>query len=231
MSVYLGEIIPIKTVPFKDTLSRDKFLISTAEKLADKMGWCRKEEIEYERYSGLPNFSLGESLEFTLYEDFWLVDPYLDDWMLGHHPNGSFYARNFIFEIVRILDAKEAWHTRDFLSFDGYLCGNDMSLKEWLKIMEEHIGGAIPEFSEEEILSQSYKDCPDLADIYHDSFDDCFEKIRELENKLSPLGYTDFNLPNYNNLIKCKLNGHIIYLDSDLKEVPNPLKSHLNPNN
>lgn len=124
-------------------------------------------------------------LDFTLHNGFWQIESYYHYIQILVHNGGDFWLRCRIFDIVRALGQEEAWHAKEYYTWNGHGCEEPMTtFEEWMERTIDKLGKPIPEFNQEHILACG-GDCPsEYEDVYHDSFKECKETFERLQSGL-----------------------------------------------
>lgn len=167
----------------------------------------KAEIIEYGGDDDLPgeiaySFQIANfDADVQLGRGFWRISQALSFSHLYYRFNGEYAMRLDIFDIASALGADEAWHCSEYVA----PCAEEDRFDEWFRSMS-HRSGGIREFDEEDIDRFREEDNKGYyADIVHDSFDDCRNRLPRMQQRF----------PDYTVLNVCRIAGKYIKLHKD----------------
>lgn len=132
------------------------------------------------------------------------------------HHGDYFWLRELTFDLARALDQSEAWYAEEYYTWNGGpLEEAGPSLEQWLDFSESKYGQKIPQFDQKAIMAQGDVHIPDYEPIYHDAFEECFEKYNVLQNKL-PDSTKLLGLDRTGKFLRCELEGGLNLYDENM---------------
>lgn len=124
-------------------------------------------------------------LEFTLHNGFWQIESYFHYCQIVMHQEDCFWLRRTIFDVVKALGEKEAWHAAEYYTWNREGGDNpEITFEQWMDYILKETGGVIPEFNQKEIMEQGNVCIPEYESIYHDSFEECHNLYDNIQSKV-----------------------------------------------
>lgn len=132
----------------------------------------------------IPNGNVGH-VELILLSDFWQIESFYNYRQILFVHEGRFWLRELIFRIIQVLDENEAWHAKEYLTWNSdFQMGDDchQTFDDWLQFAKGQYGKEITDFKPQEWLAERervdreggvYKE---EEEIYHDTFTDIMIK-------------------------------------------------------
>ena len=98
------------------------------------------------------------------------------------------WLRHIYFDIVRALNLKDIWIFNEMIVYHFYDESNPIpSFYDFLKYIEEHgneVGGVkVYEYNLSDLKYDENGWCTNYHSVCHDTFNDCFQEVKEIEDK------------------------------------------------
>lgn len=216
MGVDISHIIRHDFKDVKNPAASMDFVKGTIERLKKNLHiYGVDEELELEEDFGTISFHLPVyDVKFELHNGFWDIESYYHYCQIVMHDGDYFWLRRKIYDIVRALGQKEAWHAEEYYTWNG---GNieepDVPLEEWIGFVTKKYG-PIPEFEQQLIMKQGDVHIPDYESVYHDTFKECIDTFKQVQSQL--IGYRLLGLEFVGNrYYRCEKDGGLYLINSE----------------